>query len=106
MFLSILCGVVVMILGPARQWGAPWESWLFEKKVGAVLHKSLAKRGSSPKWLAGLYFDEGKTGFEPSMAFEFCTLAKGKRGSSAGCFRSFAFLRGEGRVRALGSLRD
>ena len=40
------------------------------------------------------------------MACEFCIVAKGRRGSSAGCFRSFVFLRGEGGVRALGSLRD
>ena len=53
-----------------------------------------------------LYFGEGKTGFEPSMACEFCTLARGKRGSSDGCLGSVVLWRRENGVRALGSLRD
>ena len=83
MFLSILCGVVVMILGPARQWWARGNLW--------VLRRRQAQFCTSP-W---------RNGVRARSGLQVCTLTKGKRGSSHQRLVSFALWRRENGVRAL-----
>ena len=106
MFLEILGGVVVVTFCSAGQYWTHGNLKLLRRKEGQFCASPWRNGVRARSVLQVLCFGEGKTGFEPSMACEFCTLARGKRGSSDGCLGSFVLRRRENGVRALGSLRD